>query len=126
MLIKGFHHLKIDVEDLDASLDFYLKRLEFEIIVRYDLENGGTIVQVSPDGHPPGLELWHQPPHRAYFLERLHFALAVYDTYKVIEILRARDVIIEREPFRLGHETIAFVRDPDGYLIEIYEDTALA
>ena len=60
-MISEFNHLKIDVTDLDRSIAFYCGKLGFAQIVRYDRPDGVTIVQVSPAGQPPGLELWHEP-----------------------------------------------------------------
>jgi lactoylglutathione lyase len=121
MTVTGFHHLKIDVADLDRSLRFYCGLLGFRPIVRYDRDDGVTIVQVGPKGRAPGLELWHEPPHRGFAADRLHFALTVNGLPHLAEALAAAGVQLDRGPFRMGHELIAFVRDPDGYLVELYE-----
>lgn len=121
MLIKRFHHLKIDVGDLGRSLEFYCTLLGLSQIVRYDRDDGITIVQVGPDGQAPGLELWYEPPHRAYASERVHFAFEVDDLAAAVARLDAFGWPLAREPFRMGDERLAFVQDPDGYLIELYE-----
>ena len=122
-LLKSFFHVKIDVEDLDRSLDFYCNKLQFKQIVRYDVPNGTVIVQVSPTGMPPGIELWYEPPFKGFNNDRLHLAFEVDDVAGVIRELKRKGVHIEHEPFRIGHETIAFIRDPDGYLIEFNNNT---
>ncbi|MGH9890385.1 MAG: VOC family protein [bacterium] len=120
-MVKNFLHVKIDVEDLDRSLDFYFNKLGFKQIVRYDVPNGPTIVQVYPTGASPGIELWYQPPFRGFKNDRIHIALEAEDVEGTVLELRAKGIFIEREPFTLGDEVIAFIRDPDGYLVELSE-----
>src|ERR1700685_2450023 len=121
MPLNSFHHVKLDVEDLERSLHFYESLLGLRQIVRYDRADGVTIVQLSPSGQPPGIELWYEPPWKGLRNERLHFAWAATGLASLVEDLRARGVTIEIEPFSIGHEHIAFLRDPDGYLIELNE-----
>lgn len=118
-MIAAFLHVKLDVADLDRSLAFYVGVLGFKEIVRYDVGGSHTIVQVSPTGQPPGIELWHEPPHQGRCDDRLHIAWATPDVAAAVRALEARGVTIERRPFTVGHERLAFVRDPDGYLIEL-------
>ena len=68
-----------------------------------------------------GIELWHERPHAAFAHVRLHVAVLVTGVSDFVERLRGQGVVIERAPFRIGHEVIAFIRDPDGYLIELNE-----
>jgi catechol 2,3-dioxygenase-like lactoylglutathione lyase family enzyme len=121
MPLISFHHVKLDVEDLGRSLDFYCGLLGLKQIVRYDRDDGVSIVQLSTTGQPPGVELWHEPPWAGLRNERLHFAFAVTGLASLVEDLRTRGVVVEIEPFTIGHEKIAFLRDPDGYLIELNE-----
>ncbi len=124
MPFVSFLHVKIDVQDLDRSLHYYGALLGFKQVVRYDRADGIVIVQISPTGEPPGLELWYQPPLKGFRNDRLHVAFQVRDIDSLIEQLRAKGVGIETEPFQIGHERIAFLRDPDGYLIELNETTS--
>jgi lactoylglutathione lyase len=121
MSLQTFLHVKLDVEDLMRSLDFYCDKLQLKQIVRYDLPNNAVIVQVSPTGQPPGVELWYEKPFKGFNNNRLHIAFEVDDVVGTVSELRRRGVFIEQEPFRKGHELIAFIRDPDGYLIELNE-----
>jgi len=52
-----------------------------------------------------------------------HIAIGVDDIYQVCEDIRANGGIITREPGPMKHgaTVIAFVRDPDGYAIELIE-----
>lgn len=122
MGLRAFLHVKLDIEDLERSLEFYCGRLGLRQIVRYDRDDGIVIVQLSPTGEPPGIELWYEAPRTALRNDGLHIAFAVDGVPEVVEALRSHGVLIEQEPFRIGHERIAFIRDPDGYLIELNED----
>lgn len=121
MAIHSLHHIKLDVADLERSLHFYCSLLGFRQIVRYDRSDGVVIVQVSPTGEPPGLELWHEASWPGLENERLHFAFSVSSLNELVEELRVKGAVIQMEPFTIGHEKIAFLRDPDGYLIELNE-----
>ena len=118
MKILAFLHAKLDVVDMPRSEAFYKDLLGMSEIVRYRIPNG-EIVQLSPTGEPPGVELWYEQPVEPAPDTKLHVALAVDDTRALVEHLRRKGVVIEREPFEVGHEVIAFIRDPDGYLIEL-------
>jgi lactoylglutathione lyase len=123
MPLQSFIHVKLDVSDLTASLGFYRDLLQLREIVRYNRDDGVTIVQMSPSGAPPGIELWYEPPFRARPTDRLHIAFSATNVAGLIRDFADRGVCVDREPFRMGHEIIAFIRDPDGYLIELNEDT---
>lgn len=119
--MKGafFHHVKLDVSDMERSLAFYVGELHWKTVVRYERPDGVIIVQVSPTGMPPGIELWQEQSFGRQADDRLHIAIGVGDVNQAVEQLRKRGVRIEQEPFVIGHETIAFIRDPDEYLIEL-------
>lgn len=51
------------------------------------------------------------------------FACEVDDVVAVVHELKEMGVHVEHKPFRKGPEVIAILRDPDGYLIELNEDT---
>lgn len=123
MKLQAFLHVKLDVHDLVRSEAFYVGFLALKEIVRYRIPNNGTILQLSPDGNPPGIELWYEEPLRPISDMQLHIAFAVDDTRAWIEHLRPLGITIEKEPFAIGNEVIAFIRDPDGYLIELNQQT---
>jgi lactoylglutathione lyase len=111
-------HAKLDVRDLAASERFYRDLLGLTEIVRYEIANG-TILQLSPTGRSPGVELWFESDREVAPATGCHIAFSVDDTRGWVERLRAEGVSVAEEPFVVGDETIAFVRDPDGYLVEL-------
>ena len=119
MKIEGFMHAKLDVTDMERSERFYRDVLGLKEIVRYQIPNNGVILQLSPTGESPGVELWYEEPVEPVPQTKLHIAFAVDDTCAWVAYLRELGVTIAQEPFGVGHEVIAFIRDPDGYLIEL-------
>lgn len=124
-LLKGLHHVKLNVRDMERSLDFYRNKLDFLEMARYPIETG-LIVQLSHNGHPPGIELWYEEPALAVENKELHIAFEVSDVESYVSVIRDKGVRITREPFRIGHELIAFIEDPDGYQIELNQDTSIS
>lgn len=118
MKVTAFMHAKLDVQDLARSEHFYRNLLGLVEIVRYELPNG-AIVQLSPTGQSPGVELWFEDTREIAPPTECHIAFGVDDTRGLLERLRAAGVEVAKEPFEIGSEVIAFVRDPDGYLIEL-------
>lgn len=116
-------HAKLDVHDLPRSEMFYRDLLGLREVVRYRIPRG-TILQLSPTGRSPGVELWFEEGRILAPPTECHIAFDVDDTRSWVERLRAAGVTIHQEPFEVGHEIIAFVRDPDGYLVELNQSTA--
>jgi lactoylglutathione lyase len=55
-----------------------------------------------------------------------HIAIGVEDVYAACTRLRESGAQIVREagPMKGGHKVLAFVKDPDGYMIELLEEEA--
>lgn len=124
-LVQGLHHVKLNVRDMERSLDFYRNKLDFREMARYPIDSG-LIVQLSHNGRPPGIELWYEEPALAVENKELHIAFEVSDVESYVSVIRDKGVRITREPFRIGHELIAFIEDPDGYQIELNQDTSIS
>jgi sugar phosphate isomerase/epimerase/catechol 2,3-dioxygenase-like lactoylglutathione lyase family enzyme len=123
--VGNLHHLKLNVSNMKKSLNFYCDKLGFKEMCRYHLKNDGMIVQISHNGLPPGLELWYEKPQLPIENKALHFAFEVKNVPAIVDDLRQKEVSIVKEAFRMGHEHIAFIEDPDGYQIELYHDTTV-
>ena len=118
MKVMSFMHAKLDVTDIERAEKFYRDLLGLREIVRHTSPNG-VILQMSPTGLSPGVELWYEEPVEPAQRTNLHIAVQVDDTRGLIAHLRQHGVEVTREPFEIGDEIIAFIRDPDGYLIEL-------
>jgi len=122
-------HTMVRVTDLDASLDFYCRKLGLKEVSRVDNEAGRfTLVflcapgdeQAARENRAPTVELTHNWDPEAYQGGRNfgHLAYAVDDIYATCQRLKDGGVVINRPP-RDGR--MAFVRSPDNISVELLQ-----
>jgi lactoylglutathione lyase len=115
----------VRVSDLNASLDFYCKKLGLKEIRRSEHEAGRfTLVFVAPAGQEESqLELTYNWDPEPYGEGRNfgHVAFEVNDIYATCKKLMAAGVTINRPP-RDGR--MAFIRSPDNISIELLQKGA--
>jgi lactoylglutathione lyase len=118
-------HTCYRVLDLDRSLEFY-SALGFDEIGRIPIGTEATnlFLNLPGDGDEPRLELTlnHDRTEPYEIGEGYgHIALAVGDIDETLERLAALGIEPERPPYtiREGGTRLCFVRDPDGYRIEL-------
>ena len=117
-------HTCIRVRDVDASLDFY-RALGFEVRGRLNFETAYNIYLGLP-GDGDRLELTvNVGQAEPYDLGDgyNHIAMTVADLDATLVELTAQGIKPEREPYEVPGKDIriAFVRDPDGYRIELVD-----
>jgi lactoylglutathione lyase len=112
----------VRVSDLNASLDFYCKKLGLKELRRSEHEAGRfTLVFVAPVGQEESqLELTYNWDPEPYGEGRNfgHVAFEVDDIYATCKKLMAAGVTINRPP-RDGR--MAFIRSPDNISIELLQ-----
>jgi lactoylglutathione lyase len=115
-------HTMVRVNDLDASLDFYCRKLGLKQIKRTDYEAGRfTLVFVAAEGQEDcAIELTYNWDREVYTGGRNfgHVAYEVDDIYATCQKLKDAGVTINRPP-RDGQ--MAFVRSPDNISIELLQ-----
>ena len=118
-------HTMVRVRDLDASLDFYCRKLGLVELSRHDVPAGRyTLVFLSAPGDESAqIELTYNWDPEEYAGGRNfgHVAYQVDDIYAICQRLRDGGVTIHRPP-RDGR--MAFVRSPDGISIELLQKGA--
>ena len=119
------------VGDLEKSLAFYQQVLGMQLLSRKDYPDGKFTLAFVGYGKNPEqaeIELTHNWGVTAYEIGTAygHIALGVSDIYGVCEKIRAAGGKITREPGPMKHGTtvIAFVQDPDGYKIELIDESS--
>ena len=116
-------HTMVRVSDLDASLDFYCKKLGLVELQRRESEQGRftLIFLAAPGDEDAQVELTYNWDPEEYGEGRNfgHLAYRVKDIYATCEHLRNEGVTINRPP-RDGR--MAFIRSPDNISIELLQE----
>jgi lactoylglutathione lyase len=124
-------HAMLRVTDLDAALHFYEHALGMTPQRRHDYPDARFTRVVVAHGAAPAqaaIELTHNWDRHGYTHGDAfgYLALAVDDAAAVCARVRAHGGTVTREagPMKHGNNVIAFVQDPDGYRIELIEESA--
>ena len=124
-------HTMLRVGDLERSIAFYTEVLGMRLLRRKDHPGGRfTLAFVGyGDEHDTAvLELTHNWDTSRYDLGGGygHIAIGVDDIVAVCDQMRAKGGRVVREPgpMKNGTTVIAFVEDPDGYKVELIEQSS--
>lgn len=117
IVLRGVHHVSINVDDVDAALDFYVGTLG--LVQRADRPDfgfpGAWLDAGSQQVHLIGAPV---PPDRGQ-----HFALQVDDLDAAIAALRAGGIqVSDAVPVGTGRQ--AFLADPAGNGVELHQVAA--
>lgn len=119
-------HTMLRVGDLDRSINFYQDVLGMRLLRRSDNEQYQyTLAFLGYDdmAHSTVLELTYNWGVTEYDLGNAfgHIAIEVDNVYSACEKIKKLGGVVSREPgpVKGGSTEIAFVKDPDGYAIEL-------
>ena len=126
--MTSYLHTMYRITDPERSRAFY-EALGLEFRRDMDIVRNGereaTNYFFGVPGEDAELELTYNHDGRTYDLGSGygHIALAVDDLGSTLEQLQGQGIEPEREPYRVreGGSLICFVRDPDGYRIELID-----
>ena len=120
-------HTCYRIGEIDRSVAFY-EALGFEEIGRMPIRDEAINVFMGLPGDGPRLELTFNHGVDSYELGTgyNHIAVTVEDLDVTLERLGRQGIDPEKPPYsvREGGSRICFVRDPDGYRIELIERPA--
>ncbi|MFL7962149.1 lactoylglutathione lyase [Pseudomonas kielensis] len=122
-------HSMIRVRDLAKSLDFYCEGLGMAPISRFDSEQGRfslVFLSYTDFASGPAIELthnWDQPDDYTHGSGFGHLAIGVPDIHAMCRKLEAHGGTVSTAPKIMvpGAPALAFVKDPDGYSIELIQ-----
>ncbi|WP_293749366.1 lactoylglutathione lyase [uncultured Paraglaciecola sp.] len=121
-------HTMLRVGNLQASIDFYTNIMGMKLLrqsenkqYQYTL----AFIGYGDESDTTVLELTYNWDKSAYQMGDAfgHIAIAVDDIYALCKSIEQQggDVYRQPGPVKGGTSVIAFVRDPDGYAIELIE-----
>ncbi len=124
-----FRHVMIRVFDLDRSIKFYTEMLGMKLLRKNDYPEGKftlAFLGYGAESDNTVIELthnWDQTEPYEIGSGFGHLALGVHGIYQVCEELKAAGAQVVREagPMKGGTTEIAFIKDPDGYMVELIE-----
>lgn len=119
-------HTMIRVGDLQRSIDFYTQILGMKLLRQKDYPDGCftlAFVGYGDENANSVIELTHNWDTDSYEMGTGfgHLAIEVDDVYQATAKIREKggEIIRDAGPMNAGTTIIAFVRDPDGYEIEL-------
>jgi len=119
-------HTMLRVADLQKSIDFYTQILEMKLLRQSENEQYKYTLAFLGYGDEVDttvLELTYNWDTSEYDLGNAygHIAIETDDIYATCDKIKAMGGQITREagPVKGGSTVIAFVKDPDGYMIEL-------
>ena len=117
-------HTCYRITDIDRSVAFY-EALGFEDRRRMPIREEAINVFMGLPGDDDRLELTYNFGVESYDIGTGygHIAVSVDDIDATLERLKEQGIEPEREPYRVreGGSRLCFVRDPDGYRIELID-----
>jgi lactoylglutathione lyase len=122
----GLIHTCYRITDIDRSVAFY-NALGFNEIGRIPIRDEAinVFMGLPEDGPEPRLELTYNHGIDSYELGTgyNHIAITAPDLDATLERLKEQGIEPEKPPYtiREGGSRLCFVRDPDGYRIELIE-----
>ena len=121
-------HTMLRVGDLQRSIDFYTRILGMSLLRttdRPEQKYSLAFVGYGPESENAALELTYNYGVDQYEMGTAygHVAIEVDDAYAACERITASGGVVTRPagPVKGGTTVIAFVKDPDGYLIELIQ-----
>lgn len=125
----GLIHTCYRIGDVDRSVAFY-RDLGFEEVGRIPIRDEAinVFMNIPGDGDMPRLELTYNFGVDSYEIGSGygHIAITAEDLDGTLERLAEKGIEPERPPYTVteGGSRICFVRDPDGYRVELIEKAA--
>jgi lactoylglutathione lyase len=126
-MAQSLIHTCYRILDIDRSVAFY-GALGFEEARRMPIRDEAinVFMNIPGDGDEPKLELtWNRDREEPYEIGTGygHIAITVGDLDTTLASLAEQGIEPERPPYtvREGGSRLCFVRDPDGYRIELIE-----
>jgi glyoxylase I family protein len=122
VLVADLHHVSLNVTDTERALGLYRDLLGLRMLPRPDFDFGGAWLDAGNGRQIHLIETDAVPADVGQ-----HFAFAVEDIDRVVEVVRAAGYSIpEAKSVRGGVARQTFVLDPDGNRVEFNQPAVTA
>lgn len=114
--------ITVKVKDMEKSLEFYQGQLHLKVMDKINMPGQEMIFLCDEEGNT--IELIQNDESKSLENEgsRVSFALEVDDIFLTIKDLEDKGVEIIAKPYKVpSGRVLAFVKDPNGILIEFLE-----
>lgn len=119
-------HTMLRVVDLNKSIEFYTEILGMRLLRKKDYPEGKftlAFLAYGDESQHTAIELTHNWETTEYNLGNGfgHLAIEVEDVYQACDHIKRKGGEVVRQAGPMKHSTtvLAFVKDPDGYMIEL-------
>lgn len=114
-----YHHVSLRVRSAERAASFYETVFGYCEIKRHESQEGVKVLHLAQREGGPVLEIIQDGGPMLGTADAIHLGFSCADIDAVAGHLSELGVVIERGPSAIGCERLLFVRDLDGYLIEI-------
>jgi lactoylglutathione lyase len=123
-MVKKLLHTRMRVNDIDASVKFYVEALGLTVGRRHTSPRGAMLVFLRTPNSDEEIELCQLPgsPSVAVQPDLMHLAFEVDDLTKFAEAIGKKGYSLSDGPTRTSSgSTIAFIDAPEGYEVELIQ-----
>ncbi len=112
------HHVHLFATDVKKSLDFYVDGFGGKVVADLEMAGARNVFIRIGTGR---LHLYDQPPKHPLRGNIHHFGIQTNDIEGVVERLKSKGVIFQKEISDLGFWKYVMVPAPDDILIELFQ-----
>lgn len=113
-MIKAVELIGIPVRDQSKSLEFYTKKLGFQILTDQPFQGGQRWIELQIPGCPTKIALYTPAGHESRIGTFTSIGFRSDDIFRTYEELTARGVEFEKPPKKESWGTSAVFKDIDG------------
>ncbi|MBZ5611557.1 MAG: VOC family protein [Acidobacteriia bacterium] len=113
-MIKSLKFVSIPVRDQDKSLEFFTKKLGFQVMTDQPFQGGQRWIELGIPGASTGVVLFTTPGQEDRIGTFANISFLCDDVQKTYDDLNTRGVEFQQKPKKEAWGTSAIFKDPDG------------